>query len=194
MAECQCYARRHLGAAVSAFHAYALAVSQRSGVFYSDTRRDGWEFGVSKNTITSWTQRLEEEGWLRRLDEGRQLKRNKLTGMYDSVRYEVLDHDSWAVVHPGKCRFREPSSRSQRLGQVPVPVTGSAVPIPDSTGPNLGAPPVPKTGTKQEVSKKREEEKKPECSGEKSSPPLVFSSLLRTAGQRQNQRRNRNLP
>jgi hypothetical protein len=164
-----CFARRHLRPAVSAFHSYALAVSQQSGVFYSDARRDGRDFGVSKNTITAWTRKLERDGWFQRLDPDQRLKRNKLTGTYDSIRYEVLDHDTWANYHPGKCRFRESCYRSQKVGQAPVPNTESPVPTIDSTSPNLGAPPVPESGTKQVLSMKGKEEQKQEC-GEKPSP------------------------
>lgn len=167
-----CFARRHLGAAVSAFHAYARAVSQESGVFYSDARRDAWDFGVSKNTITSWTRRLEKEGWFRQLDESPRRKRNKVTGMYDSIRYEVLDHDTWAVLYPGRCRFREPSNQSPKLGQAPVPTTESRLSVFDSAGPNWRVPPVPETGTKQELSRKREQESKQERGGNLS--PLEF--------------------
>lgn len=136
---------------MSAFHAYALRVSKDSGVFYSDSRRDAWEFTASKNTITKWTKRLEKEGWFRRLDMGRRLKRNKRTGMYASIRYEVLDHDTWATCHPGKCRFRE-STLSPKVGQAPVPTTESPVPVTDSTGPNSCVSPVPQTGTEQVLS------------------------------------------
>lgn len=162
---------------MSAFHAYALAVSQQSGVFYSDARRDGREFCASKNTISKWTQRLEKEGWFCRLDRGRRLRRNKRTGMYDSIRYEVLDHDTWATLHPGKCRFPESRSRSHKLGQAPVLVTESPVPISDSTGPNLGAPPVPRTGTKQEESKKRSQNAAANNHRRLSSQPTLSPSM-----------------
>ena len=173
-----CFARRHMPAAVSAFHAYALAVSRDTGIFFSDARRDAWEFSVSKNTVTAWTQQLEDDGWFVRMDRGPRLKRNRATGMYGSIRYEVLDHDTWVSRHPGKCRYRnenlsqkvgQDSYRSQKLGQEPVPITDEPVPLSDTTCPNLHLPPVPIFGTKQVSSKNRETEQKQESPSAKSA-------------------------
>src|SRR5258708_7570789 len=100
----RCFARRHMPAQIESFHGYALAVSRESGIFYSDARRDAEEFGVDKNTIHTWTRWLEKRDWMVRLDKGKRLKRNPVTGMFESIRYCVLSHDEWAARHPGQCR------------------------------------------------------------------------------------------
>ena len=61
-------------AQMESFHGYALATSHKSGIFYSDVRRDAEDYGVNKDTIATWTKWLEEEGWFERLDSN--LKRN----------------------------------------------------------------------------------------------------------------------
>jgi hypothetical protein len=152
----RCFARRHMAPAIAAFHDYARRVSEKSGIFYSDARRDAAEFGesgVSKNTINGWIHWLESSGWFKRIDRGKRLKRNPLTGSYESIRYEVLGHDEWAKDHPGQCRFPSYESLSQKLGpaeESPVPIADSPVP---ETGTGLSQfldSPVPETGTKQE--------------------------------------------
>lgn len=65
---------------VSAFHDYALAVSHLSGVFYSNARRDAWEFSVSKNRVTRWIKWLEDAGWMERLDPRPRKTLNRATG------------------------------------------------------------------------------------------------------------------
>ena len=158
-----CFARYHMPAAIESFHGYALAASRKSGIFYSDARRDAGQFvsnkpnkKVSKNTITAWTQRLDKEGWFERIDKGR--KRNPVTGEYASIRYHVLSHDEWAAKYPGHCLEDSEDAQSQSLGQAPVPVQSQ---LADSTCPNLDVPPVPVIGTKT-VKKDRKERQKRE--------------------------------
>jgi hypothetical protein len=126
-------------AAVNAFYEYALAVSKKSGIFFSDVRRDAWEFAVSKNTITAWTHRLEKSGWFKRVDHGKRLKRNPFTGSFESIRYEIISHKVWAENHPGRCRFFTPETLSQLLGQAksPVPISSDhRSQLTGTTGPN----------------------------------------------------------
>jgi hypothetical protein len=93
-------------AAVESFYRYALNTSQESGVFYRDDRRDAKDFVVSKNTITTWVRFLEKEVWFIPRRSGRaRLRRNRATGKFDSIPYQVLDHDAWTTRHPGSCRY-----------------------------------------------------------------------------------------
>ena len=91
--EPMCFSRRHMPPDVSAFHEYALAVSHHSGIFYSNVRRDSWEFGVSKDRVSRWTKFLEQRGWFRRIDRSKRLKRNPHTGLLESIRYAVIPHE-----------------------------------------------------------------------------------------------------
>jgi hypothetical protein len=103
-----CFARRHMSPAASAYHAYALAVSRGSAVFYSDDRRDAKEFGedgISYRTIYGLRRFLDRAHWFVRIDKGSRVKRNPKTGTFESIRYRVLSHDEWAAEHPGFCRF-----------------------------------------------------------------------------------------
>jgi len=107
----QCFARRHMSPGDFAYYSYALAVSRGSGIFYSDDRRDAKEFGedgISNRTIFDSRKRLEKTGWLVRRQTGRRLKRNPLTGVFESIQYRVLTHAEWIATHPGRCRFTKP--------------------------------------------------------------------------------------
>jgi hypothetical protein len=145
-----------------AYYSYASAVSKTSGVFYSDDRRDGREFGergISKNSIGAYRAALEKRGWLRRIDTGPRRKRNSKTGQTESIRYEVLDHAAWARKHQGRCRFprhdgpvpKNGTGQSQELGQeesTPVPNLDGASPnFHAHLSQNLSSP-VPKSGAK----------------------------------------------
>ncbi len=115
--QARCFARRHMSPAASAYHAYALAVSRASGVFYSDDRRDALEFGesekgVSNRTIFELRRFLERNGWFVRIDKGKARKRNPRTGTFDPIRYRVLDHDEWAAAHASHCRFTRSAKQS----------------------------------------------------------------------------------
>jgi hypothetical protein len=161
-----CFVRRHLPPDVTAFHAYAFAVSRDTGIFYSSARRDGWEFGVGKNRVIRWMHMLEHTGWLVRIDAGKRRKRNPLTGSMEPIRYRVVDHDSWAKTHGGKCRFppvptvgtgitppvSELKFTSTHNGDRPVPTV-------DFTCPQIDVVPVPTVGTKNVLSNNREKEK-----------------------------------
>ena len=141
-----CFARRHMAPAVNAFYAYALSISKKSGIFYSDARRDAWEFQVNKDSVTKWTRYLESRGWLKRVDRGPRLRRNLLTGTYQSIRYEVRTHDDWAKSHPGQCRFPVGTLLSENTGQeIQPPVRKNRAACPNST-----PPPVRKFRTKSE--------------------------------------------
>lgn len=171
-----CFARRHMLAAVESFHRYALNSSRKSGIFYRSDRRDAKDFGVSKTTITKWVRFLEENKWMSRLSTGRRLKRNKTTGMYASIPYRVLDHDTWAADHPGTCRFIKAQNTDELTEETnhPVPEIGTGLsqkmtaPVPetDPTCTSFDAPPVPETGTKTEgldgnVDRREREKEKP---------------------------------
>lgn len=177
-----CFARRHMRPGDSAYYFYALTVSKASGVFYSDDRRDGEEFsesGISKNTVQCMRNRLEKAGWFRRIDKGKRRKRNPLTGSFEGIRYRVLNHDQWAVIHPGKCRFPKQESElvspDPNSGAGPAPIVGTGenppAPISGVTCPNLDvhlpqntSSPAPNSGAKtvkkEENGKKRTEEGK----------------------------------
>jgi hypothetical protein len=117
-----CFARRHMSPAASAFHAYALAVSRTSGVFYSDDRRDAKEFGeygISYRTIYGLRRFLDRAHWFVRIDKGSRIKRNPKTGTFESIRYRVLSHDEWAAEHPGSCRFLKPVSPDANIATGP---------------------------------------------------------------------------
>jgi len=38
---------------IESFHGYALATSHKSGVFYSDVRRDAEDYGINKDTVAA---------------------------------------------------------------------------------------------------------------------------------------------
>src|SRR5258708_4200538 len=121
----KCFARRHMSPTDYAFYDYAITVSRGSGIFYSDDRRDAKEFGVdgiSKNTITESRRRLERGGWFLRKHMGRRLKRNPLTGVFESLQYRVLTHEEWVTAHPGQCRVTKPDPN---IGTGPVPDSGT---------------------------------------------------------------------
>jgi hypothetical protein len=164
-----CFARRHMPAQMESFHRYALATSHKSGIFYSDVRRDAVDYGINKDTIATWTKWLEKGGWFERLDK--RLKRNPITGMYTSIRYRVLSHDEWVAKHPGNCRYIK--GRSEEPGQ-DAPVrntrTGHQSEKAGTTCPKNPEPPVRKTRTKTVKIDCKERE-----SGETGKPPLAFS-------------------
>ncbi len=168
----RCFARRHMPPQIESFHGYALATSHKSGVFYSDVRRDAEDYGINKDTVANWTKWLAKEGWFDRLDGS--LKRNPITGMYASVRYRVLSHDEWAAKHPGTCRYM---SQSDKAGQVAAdsPVrktqTGHLSEKGETTCPKNPEPPVRKLRTKT-VKKEREEREssQSEETGQDSNP------------------------
>jgi len=189
----RCFARRHMRPGDFALYSYALAVSQQSGVFYSDDRRDAEEFGehgVSKNTVCESRGRLEDHDWFVRIDKGQRRKRNSLTGSWEPLRYHVLTHKEWIAKHPRRCRFPKPlvadfatggESPVPNTGTGPVPNTGTGetapVPNSDSTGPNSWVVPVPNSGTK-EVKKERKEGRREEVLI-RFAARFVFSSSVR---------------
>jgi hypothetical protein len=141
-----CFARRHMPPQVESFHGYALATSRKSGVFYSDVRRDADDYGVNKDTITAWTKWLVKEGWFEPLD-GKRLKRNPITGMYASIRYRVLSHDEWAAKYPGHCRYTGVNNQSEEPGQADAHQSEKA----GTTCPKKPEPPVRTVRTKTVV-------------------------------------------
>ena len=158
-----CFVRRHLPAAVESYHRYALNVSRKSGVFYSDARRDAQDFGVGKNTITRWMDAMETAGFAVRQTTGPRQKRNKLTGTYESIPFTILDHDEFAAKNPGTCRFMNDDDQSPKQGQAEE----SPVPVLDSTSPHFVShqspfcdSPVPKTGTKNVKRECKERERR----------------------------------
>jgi hypothetical protein len=150
-----CFAGRHMAPQVESFHGYALATSRKSGVFYSDVRRDAEDYGVNKDAITAWTKRLVKEGWFEPLD-GKRLKRNPVTGLYASIRYRVLNHDEWAAKYPGHCRFTGVDNLSEKPGRVNQSEETGQAEVHQSekagtTCPKTPEPPVRKTRTKTVV-------------------------------------------
>ena len=150
----RCFSRRHLPAAVEAFYRYAYDVShtgragREKGLFFSNARRDAWEFSVSKNTVSSWVRSLEKFGWFERIDSGTRRKRNA-AGQMASIRYRVLTHEEWGRRYPNQCRF-SPVPKSG-TGPVPTIGTGNDARLSQSTNvacPNLPHSPVPTIGTK----------------------------------------------
>jgi hypothetical protein len=127
---------------------------------------------VSKNTILRYMKIAENGGWMKRITTGKRLKRNKLTGSYDSIPFRVLDHDEYAVNHPGKRRY--PNAASDRVSPKLGQDTGPSVSILGTTCPNSWShvspnmdSPVPKSGTKT-VKRDGKEERK----GRERLPPL----------------------
>jgi hypothetical protein len=130
----QCFSRRHMRPADFAFYDYAAVIS-KGGVFYSDDRRDSKEFGggVSPRTIFGSRHRLEQAGWLKRIDKGPRQKFNPVTGRTLSIRYRVLSHSEWAAAHPGKCRFTE---QDQSKPETPVAEIATGPAAESATGEN----------------------------------------------------------
>jgi hypothetical protein len=121
--------------AASTYYEYALAVSHRSGVFFSHDRRDAEQFGedgVSPTTILSLRSWLEDRGWFVPLDKGSKRKRNRSSGLYLSIRYRILRHDEWAATHPGKCRYPKSPDVESTSGDNPPAPDSVAGPAPDS--------------------------------------------------------------
>jgi hypothetical protein len=106
-AQQQCFARRHMPPGVLAFYSYALALSRKTGIFWTNVRRDCWEFHVSKNTVSKWMRTLDFEGWFVPVDGQKRTKRsrNPRTGMLLPRRFRVLTHDQWCRANSGACRF-----------------------------------------------------------------------------------------
>ena len=123
--------------AASAYYDYALAVSHRSDVFYSDDRRDAEDFGVSNKTIWKLRTQLEKDGWFQPLDKRSKRKRNRASGLYLPIRYRVLTHDEWVAAHPGKCRH-SPAPISG-AGPAPISVAGeqTAPDVESTSGPDV---------------------------------------------------------
>src|SRR5690349_13595201 len=92
----QCFPRRHLTPNETALFNYMYAASRKTGVFHSDARRDAWDLGVNKDSITAWIKSLVRKGWAIQL-KGR--TRNPLTGEYSSIPYQVLSHAEWVEKH-----------------------------------------------------------------------------------------------
>jgi len=172
-----CFPRNHQTPGESALHNYMAGASRKSGVFYSDDRRDAGQFEspkdaakrISKNTITKWRHGLENKGWIERLDKGPR-QRNPVTGLYASIRYRVLTHNEWVAKYPDRCEAhasqtqpQEPTPclgdssdvQSQSLGQAPVPIQSQ---LTDTTCPKQRIPPVPAIGTKREEKERKERE------------------------------------
>src|SRR5690349_21111259 len=100
-----CFPRRHLTTNETALHNYMWAASRKTGVFHSDARRDAWELGVNKDSITAWTKSLVRKGWAIQITKRH---RNPLTGEYSPIQYQVLDHAEWVEKHgSAECRYLE---------------------------------------------------------------------------------------
>jgi len=106
MAAKRCFPRRHMPPAIDSFYWFCLNRYRKAGVLWRDDRAFADDYGVSKNTVGSWVKFLERNGWLipRRGNQER-LVRNKQTGMYESIPYDVVEHDAWAASHSGECRY-----------------------------------------------------------------------------------------
>jgi hypothetical protein len=131
----QCFARRHMKPGDYALYDYAAAVSRASGTFFSNDRRDAKEFGsgVSPRTIFGSRSRLEQAGWLKRIDKGPRQKFNPVTGQTLSICYRVLSHGEWAAAHPGKCRFTE---QGQSKPETPAATIATGPAAESATGEN----------------------------------------------------------
>jgi hypothetical protein len=118
-------------APVFGFYSYAAALCRNGGYFQSNARRDAWEFGVSKNTVTAWTRFLLQHGWfiLRDSSGGRF---DPKTGQALPYYFLISDHDDWTALHPNECRFPpaywDEPVRKKRTG--PVPTIGTGKPSP----------------------------------------------------------------
>src|SRR5260221_6779640 len=105
-----CFPRNHQTPGESALHNYMIGASRKSGIFYSDDRRDAGQSDsqnsgggkVSKNSIAVWRHSLEKKGWIERIDGGPR-QRNPLTGMWASIQYRVLTHAQWVAKYPDRC-------------------------------------------------------------------------------------------
>jgi hypothetical protein len=165
-----CFPRNHQTPGESALHNYMTGASRKSGIFYSDDRRDAKQFKsqksgggkVSKNTVAVWRHSLERKGWIERIDGGPR-QRNPSTGMWASIRYRVLTHAQWLAKYPGRCDGPIQSEelprsdgdnmddRTQPLGQAPDPTIGSG---PDPINPQYRTQPL---GHKEKLKRKEGE-------------------------------------
>jgi hypothetical protein len=177
----QCFARRHMKLGDYALYDYAAAVSRASGVFFSNDRRDAKEFGsgVSPRTIFASRSRLEQAGWLKRIDKGPRQKFNPVTGQTLSIRYRVLSHGEWATAHCGKCRFAEqdqskPETPAAESATGPAaesiagldaesenPAAGCEKPVADSVKPAAESAAKKSKERREEESKEKKEERDP---------------------------------
>ena len=173
-----CFPRDHQTPGENALYNKMYSASKKSGVYYSDDRRDakfhsqksGGESGkkVSKNTIAAWRHGLEKKGWIERIDGGPR-HRNPLTGMWASIEYRVLTHAEWVENYPSRCNSHAavqtrpqevPRSdgdkgcdRTQSQGPEPDPIIGSG---PDPINPQYRTQPL---GHKEKLKEKRESRK-----------------------------------
>ena len=100
-----CFARRHMKPAIFGFYTYVLQLTSKTGVFYTDTRRDAWEFSVDRGTIATWTKFLARRGWLRLTSKS---TRHPVTGMWSQQTYGVLTHKQWVeAMGTDQCRYLE---------------------------------------------------------------------------------------
>ncbi|HEV2194046.1 MAG TPA: hypothetical protein VGR55_00550 [Candidatus Acidoferrum sp.] len=98
----RCFTRRHLKITETALYDYMLAISRRDGEFRSDARRDAWDLGVNKDSITAWTKSLVKKGWL---IETQKPGRDPKTGRKTCAHYQVLTHAEWVEKHGSEsCR------------------------------------------------------------------------------------------
>ena len=196
-----CFPRRHLTPNECALYNYMWAASRASGEFRSDARRDAWDLGVNKDSITSWTKSLAKKGWA---EQTQKRRRNPVTGAYSPIHYRVLSHAEWVGKHgSAQCRYLEDyyqqhrerhapdgemenvqnqeledNRLSDRIGQEPdrhqSDETGQALSeTTRSTCPKRAVPPVRPFRTKRVVKKvsKESEKEKPENHPPSSSNP-----------------------
>lgn len=110
----KCFPRRHMPPAIDSFYWFSLNRYRKFGVLQRDDRAFARDYCVGKNTVTAWVKFLEREGWWIPRQETR--TRNPKTGMFESVAYDVIEHDDWVLTHPGTCTYL--------TGPVPMNGTG----------------------------------------------------------------------
>lgn len=173
--------------AVESYYQYALAVSKRTRIFYSDDRRDAMEFksycgGLSPVTIFRWRHTLVKGGWFEPLQKGRNQERNPKTGFFLPIKYHVLTHDEWAQKHPDKCFIRLPSPATDSVaGPSPDSVAGPATDL-QATGYSFMGSPAAESVAKSVVSlksvKKEENKERPVAPQNGASGPVTLSVLM----------------
>jgi len=119
MAARKCFPRRHMPPAVDSIYWFLLNRYRKAGTVWRDDRAFAEDYGVSKNTITRAINRLERDGWIVPQRSGtNRRRRNKRTGMWESIPYDIIEHDTWAATHVGECRYLHAPVPKVGTGQV----------------------------------------------------------------------------
>lgn len=103
-----CNARRHLrGSDFGVYDAALALTAKKKGkrTLYASNETLANMTNYRSATVSVAKGRLSKAGWLKSLGGNRESGRR---GKFEPNRYEILQHDQWAVTHPGECQGQGP--------------------------------------------------------------------------------------